>query len=180
MDFKKYMDSGRLHIQKIDPAELSPGEFAEEIRSRVVKDKVRVVDIDSLNGYIQAMTQEKFLTLQLHELLSFLGNQGVVTILVLAQQGLMGTMMQTPVDITYLADSVIITRYFEARGSVKKAVSVVKKRGGAHETTIREFRIDGGGITVGPPLEQFQGVMSGIPSYLRESKSILGPTDGGD
>jgi circadian clock protein KaiC len=180
MDFKKYMDSGMLHIQKIDPAELSPGEFAEEIRSRVVKDKVRVVDIDSLNGYLQAMTQEKFLTLQLHELLSFLGNQGVVTILVLAQQGMMGAAMQAPVDITYLADTVIITRYFEARGAVKKAVSVVKKRGGAHETTIREFRIDGGGITVGPPLEQFQGVMSGIPSYFGEIKSILGPPHGGD
>lgn len=180
MDFPKYMASGMLHIQKIDPAELSPGEFAEDIRRRVIENKVRVIDIDSLNGYIQAMTQEQFLTLQLHELLSFLGNQGVVTLLVLAQQGLMGAAMQTPIDITYLADTVIITRYFEARGAVKKAVAVVKKRGGAHETTIREFRIGKYGITVGKPLNQFQGVLSGIPSFLGDSQSVLDDTHADD
>jgi circadian clock protein KaiC len=167
MDLKKHLDSGMLHIQKVDPAELSPGEFADTIRNRVLRDGVRVIVIDSLNGYLHAMPQEEYLTLQLHELLAFLGTQGVVTLLVLAQQGMMG-LMQTPVDLTYLADTVIITRFFEALGSVRKAVSVIKKRGGAHETTIREFRIQAGGIVVGEPLKDFQGVLTGVPSLVRE------------
>jgi circadian clock protein KaiC len=118
-----------------------------------------------LNGYLHAMPEEEYLTLQLHELLAFLGAQGVVTLLVLAQQGMMGV-MQTPVDLTYLADTVIITRFFEALGTVRKAVSVIKKRGGAHETTIREFRIQAGGIVVGEPLRDFQGVLTGVPSLI--------------
>jgi circadian clock protein KaiC len=162
---KKHMDSGMLHVQKIDPAQLSPGELADQIRTRVLHDKVRVVVIDSLNGYIQAMPQEQFLTLQLHELLSFLGNQGVATLMVLAQQGLVGA-MQTPIDLTYLADTVVLTRYFEAKGMIRKAVSVIKKRSGPHETTLREFRIGKGGVSVGEPLTEFQGVLTGVPSYF--------------
>ena len=167
MDLQGPIDSGMLHVQKVDPAELSPGEFADAIRRRVLNDGVKVIAIDSLNGYLHAMPQEAYLTLQLHELLAFLGTQGVVTLLVLAQQGMMGV-MQTPVDLTYLADTVIITRFFEALGTVRKAVSVIKKRGGAHETTIREFRIQKGGIVVGEPLKNFQGVLTGVPSLVGE------------
>lgn len=174
MDLEKHIKSGKLHVQKIDPAELSSGEFAHLIRTRVLRDNLRVVAIDSLNGYLHAMPQEQFLTLQLHELLSFLGNQGVVTLLVLAQQGIMGSMMQTPVDLTYLADTVIITRYFEARGAVKKAVSVIKKRGSMHETTIREFSIGEGRLKVGPPLGHFQDVLTGVPSFVENDSSALG------
>jgi circadian clock protein KaiC len=163
IDLQKHIDSGLLHIQKIDPAELSPGEFADDIRNRVLNDGVKVVAIDSLNGYLHAMPQEQYLILQLHELLSFLGKKGVLTILVLAQQGIMGSMMQTPVDLTYLADTVVITRYFEARGAVRKAVSVIKKRGGMHESTIRELKIGLSGVNVGKPLENFQGVLTGVP-----------------
>jgi circadian clock protein KaiC len=173
MDLTKHMKSGMLEIRKIDPAELSPGEFADSIRRSVLERNVRVVVIDSLNGYLHAMPQEEFLTLQLHELLSFLGNQGVLTLLVLAQQGMMGAMMTTPVDLTYLADTVIITRYFEAMGQIKKAVSVLKKRGGAHESTIREFTIDRGGIEVGEPLANFQGVLTGVPVFHGDAGSIL-------
>jgi circadian clock protein KaiC len=165
MNLEKFMKNGLIAVQKIDPAELSPGEFAAGIRDAVLKDHVSMVVIDSLNGYLHAMPQEQFLVLQLHELLSFLGGQGVVTLMVLAQQGIMGTMMNTPVDLTYLADTVIITRYFEAAGAVKKAVSVVKKRGGNHESTIREFLIANGKISVGPPLEQFHGVLTGVPEF---------------
>jgi circadian clock protein KaiC len=165
MDLQKHIKSGLLHIQKVDPAELSPGEFADLIRTRVLREDLKVISIDSLNGYLHAMPQEEFLTLQLHELLAFLGNQGVVTLLVLAQQGMMG-MMQTPVDLTYLADTVIVTRYFEAVGSVRKAVSVIKKRAGLHETTIRELNIQKGGIVVGEPLTNFQGVLTGVPALI--------------
>jgi circadian clock protein KaiC len=166
MNLQKHLDAGLLTIQKVDPAELSPGEFADLIRTSVIENNTRMVVIDSLNGYLHAMPQEQFLILQLHELLSFLGNRGVLTILVLAQQGLMGATMSTPIDLTYLADTVLITRYFETCGAVKKAVSVIKKRGGAHESTIREFLVDSGGIKVGPPLQQFQGVLTGVPILL--------------
>lgn len=124
-----------------------------------MKDKTSVLVIDSLNGYMHAMPQEEFLILQLHELLSFLGSQGVVSLLVLAQQGIMGMSMSTPLDLTYLADTVLITRYFEARGAVKKAVSVIKKRGGMHESTIREFSVSSKGVEVGAPLEHFRGAI---------------------
>ncbi|MGE3263514.1 MAG: ATPase domain-containing protein [Bacteriovoracia bacterium] len=169
MNLEKHLASGMLSIQKIDPAELSPGEFADLIRNSVIKKKTQMVIIDSLNGYMHAMPQEQFLILQLHELLSFLGNQGVTTIMVLAQQGLMGAMMSTPIDLTYLADTVLITRYFEASGAVKKAVSIIKKRGGAHESTIREFSVSKNGINVGQPLEQFQGVLTGVPTLRKNA-----------
>lgn len=169
-DIQKYIDSGLIEIQKIDPAEMSPGEFSSRICEAVVDRNVKTLVIDSLNGYLHAMPQEQFLVLQLHELLSFLGGRGIVTIMVLAQQGLMGSLMSTPVDLTYLADTVLITRFFESRGSVKKAVSVIKKRGGYHETTIRELMLGEGGVTVGSPLRQFQGVLSGIPQLFEHGE----------
>jgi circadian clock protein KaiC len=164
MDLEKHVLSGRIHLQQIDPAELSPGEFADRIRCLVIEKKIRVLAIDSLNGYLHSMPQEQFLLLQLHELLSYLGNQGVVTILVLAQSGLMGQ-MHTPIDLTYLADTVVITRYFEALGAVRKAVSVIKKRSGGHEPTIREFSISSEGLMFGEPLADFQGVLTGVPEF---------------
>jgi len=124
---------------------------------------LKVVVIDSLNGYLQAMPEERFMTVQLHELLTYLGQQGVTTILVVAQHGLMGAGMHAPVDVTYLADAVVLTRFFELRGRVKKALSVVKKRAGAHEETIRELRLGPGGISVGEPLENLRGILTGVP-----------------
>lgn len=178
MDLEKYVRDGTMDIQKIDPAQLSPGEFSHLIRKSVLEKNTRMIIIDSLNGYLHAMPQEEFLTLQLHELFAFLAGQGVVTLMVLAQQGLMGVTMTTPIDLTYLADTVIITRYFEAVGAVKKAVSVVKKRGGKHETTIREFSMGSGGVVVGNALSQFHGVLSGIPTYVGQNASMLGEPSG--
>ena len=167
--------SGRICVQQIDPAEMSPGEFAHLVRQSVQRDGVQVVIIDSLNGYMNAMPEERFLVLQMHELLSTLNQLGVVTILVLAQHGLMGP-MQTPLDISYLSDAVLMLRYFEAEGRVRRAVSVVKKRSSAHEDTIREFRLTGEGIKVGPPLTEFQGILTGVPNY-RGGASPLLPTE---
>ena len=173
MDLQKYIDLGTLQIQKVDPAQLSPGEFADLIKTTVIRNQTSVLVIDSLNGYFHAMPQETFLTLQLHELLAFLGSHGVVTLLVLAQQGIMGMAMTTPVDLTYLADTVVITRYFEAMGAVKKAVSVIKKRGGFHESTIREYSVGKQGIDVGAPLTQFRGVLTGVPEFVGKNDSIM-------
>ena len=145
IDLEEQVDGRqRSTIVQVDPAELSPGEFAHAIREAVEATRRQVVVIDSLNGYLNAMPEERFLTIQLHELLMYLGQQGVATILIGAQQGLIGTQMQTPVDASYLADAVILLRYFEAKGEVRQAISVVKKRGGAHERTIREFAMHDG------------------------------------
>jgi circadian clock protein KaiC len=165
MDIQKHLDAGTMKIAKIDPAQLSPGEFADQIRTAVLKDNFKVVTIDSLNGYLHAMPQEQFLTLQLHELLTFLSSQGVATLLVLAQQGMMGHMMNTPIDLTYLADTVVITRYFENSGTVRKAVSVIKQRSGIHESTIRELTFTDQGLVVGKPLTEFRGVLTGVPEF---------------
>jgi circadian clock protein KaiC len=132
--------------------------------------------IDSLNGYLHAMPEERLLTVQMHELLTYLGHKGVATFLVLAQHGMIGQ-MQAPVDTTYLADTVILFRYFEARGAVRQAISVVKKRSGRHERTIRELRLDGG-IRVGEPLADFRGVLTGTPTYDGDAGSLLRPKDG--
>ena len=169
---RTHVDSGRLAIQQIDPAEMSPGEFAALVRDAVEKRNARVVVIDSLNGYLNAMPNEKFLILQMHELLSYLNQLGVVTLLVLAQHGLMGP-MQSPLDISYLSDTVIMLRYFEADGTVRRALSVVKKRSGAHEYAIREFLLAQGGLQVGPPLKQFRGIFTGTPNYLGEEKPLM-------
>ena len=157
--------AGFLRIQQIDPAEMSPGEFAAAVRRSVEEEEARVVVIDSLNGYLNAMPDERFLILQMHELLSYLGQLGVLTILVLAQHGLVGP-MDTPLDMSYLSDAVIMLRYFEVAGTVRRALSVVKKRSGNHEHTIREFKLSTNGIRLGPPLKQFAGVLSGTPQYL--------------
>lgn len=170
MDLKKYIDQGSLKIRKVDPAQMSPGEFADMVRREVLHEKLKVLVIDSLNGYLHAMPQEQFLILQLHELLAFLGLQDVTTIMVLAQQGMMGV-MSTPIDLTYLADSVLISRYFELFGEVKKAVAVVKKRGGYHETAIRELFISREGVQVGEPLKKFQGVLTGVPTMVTDGEN---------
>ena len=175
MPLQAHVDSGRICVQQIDPAEMSPGEFAQLVRHSVQQDGVRVVIIDSLNGYMNAMPEERFLVLQMHELLSTLNQLGVVTILVLAQHGLMGP-MQTPLDISYLSDAVVMLRYFEAEGRVRRAISVVKKRSGAHEDTIREFRLTGKGVKVGPPLTEFQGILTGVPDYRGGATPLL-PTE---
>lgn len=159
------LNSGKIRVQQIDPAELSPGEFAAAVRHSVEVDGARVILIDSLNGYLNAMPDERFLILQMHELLSYLGQRGVVTILVLAQHGLVGP-METPLDISYLSDAVLMLRYFEYGGTVRRALSVVKKRSGDHEHTIREFRLGQHGVTLGPPMTEFSGIFSGTPRYI--------------
>ena len=172
MDLQPHIDSGHITLQKVDPAELTPGQFATLLRKATVGESADLVIIDSLNGYIHAMPEQQFLMLQLHELLSYLSNKGVVSIMILAQAGIMGS-MQSPLDLTYLADSVIITRFFEAFGRVKKAISVVKKRTGAHEETLRELKIAKGGVFVGPILEDFSGIFSGIPTFIGDKNKIM-------
>ena len=163
IDLRPHMTADLVKVQQVDPAELSPGELIHDIRLAVEQDHAKVIVIDSLNGYLNAMPGEKFLAVQLHELLMYLGQHGVATILIGAHQGLIGSAMITPVDASYLADAVILIRYFESQGEVRQAISVVKKRGGEHERTIREFRLLGGKIHVGQPLREFRGILSGIP-----------------
>jgi len=165
LGFDRAVAEGRLRLRQVDPAEIAPGELANEIIDGVDQHGVRMVVLDSLNGYVNAMPQEDYLHLHLHELLSFLNQKGVCTIMVLAQHGLLGH-MGTPVDVSYLADTVLLTRFFEARGAMKKAVSVVKKRSGSHEDTIRELTMSQNRIDVGGPLVNFEGVMTGVPRYL--------------
>ncbi|HTU26316.1 MAG TPA: ATPase domain-containing protein [Pirellulales bacterium] len=165
IDLKKHLDSGRVSVQQVDPAELSPGEFAHAIRRAVDRQHASVVVIDSLNGYLNAMPAERFLVIQLHEVLTYLGQAGVATLLIGAHQGLIGGSMVAPVETSYLADAVILLRYYELRGEIHQAISVVKKRGGAHERSIREFRMVDGQITVGEPLRDFRGVLTGVPIF---------------
>lgn len=163
MDLGPYLASGRLLVRQVDPAELSPGEFVHLIRQAVTEHRASVVVIDSLNGYLNAMPDERFLIVQLHELLTYLGQSGVATLLVGAQHGLIGMNMKTPVDASYLADAVVLLRYFEVDGEVRQAVSVVKKRGGAHERTIRDFTLSSTGVHIGEPLRHFRGILTGVP-----------------
>lgn len=163
---------GRITVMEIDPAELAPGEFVHLVIDHVRVKDVRIVIIDSLNGYMQAMPDVKFLNIQLHEMLSFLNRSGVLSLMTVAQHGLVGQ-MQTPVDLTYLADTVILLRFFEQGGRIKKAVSVIKKRIGNHEDTIREFRIDSTGLRVGEPLEEFNGVLTGTPTFRGKAEQML-------
>ncbi len=172
-------DSGRLMFQQIDPAELSPGEFTRIVRDRVERDDARLVIIDSLNGYLNAMPDGRFLILQMHELLTYLGQQGVLTILVMAQHGLVGP-METPLDISYLSDAVLMLRYFEYAGTVRRALSVVKKRSGDHEHTIREFKLSRRGLALGPPLKDFNGVLTGTPVYVGGGEPLLDGEHGKD
>ncbi len=171
-DFQKMVDDGHLHIEQVDAAELSPGEFAHRVREVVDKSKARTVAIDSLNGYSAAMPNENSLVLHIHELLQYLNRQGATTFLTVAQHGLVGD-MKAPVDVTYLADTVILLRYYEAIGRVKRAVSIIKKRTGWHEDTIREYRIANNGLALGEPLDEFQGVLRGVPNYVgKQDKPI--------
>ncbi len=172
LDLQALCDSGNLLIDAVDAAELSPGEFSEKVRNRVTKDEVRTIVIDSINGYQAAMPGEQSLILHLHELLQFLNRSGISTFLTVAQHGLVGD-MKSPVDVTYLADTVILLRYFEATGEVRRAVSIVKKRTGMHENTIREFVIDKRGITLGEPLRQFQGVLRGVPEIVGQGPEFM-------
>lgn len=172
MNLAGMVDAGKLMVEQVDAAEISPGEFAHRVRTTVTRENIRTVAIDSLNGYQAAMPEEQFLVLHLHELLQYLNRLGATTFLTMAQQGMMGDMRQ-PVDITYLADTAIILRYFEAMGRVRRAISVLKKRTGWHEDTIREFRISEKGLTLGAPLEQFQGVLRGVPAYVGGETTVL-------
>jgi circadian clock protein KaiC len=180
LDLTEQLASGRITIQQVDPAELSPGEFSNAVRLAVEgldgSPPAKLIVIDSLNGYLHAMPEERYLTAQLHELLTYLGHKGVVTFLVLAQQGMVG-MSIAPVDTSYLADSVMLFRYFEARGEVRQAISVAKKRSGKHERTIRELWLNGG-IRVGEPLANFQGVLTGVPTFVGEASSLMGLRNG--
>jgi circadian clock protein KaiC len=172
IDLEAMQRGGNLFIDQVDAAELSPGEFAHRVRKRVDENNVKTVLIDSLNGYQAAMPEENSLILHMHELLQYLNRQGTATFMTVAQHGLVGD-MKAPVDITYLADTVILLRYFEALGTVRRALSVIKKRTGAHEDTIREYRIDDRGLTIGEPLTEFQGVLRGVPIYVGESRPLI-------
>jgi circadian clock protein KaiC len=164
MDPYPLIKNNLLEIQQVDPAELSPGEFVARVRRRVEKEDLRVLVIDSLNGLLNAMPNEQFLSMQLHELFSYLGQQGIATITTMAQHGLIGSSMQSPVDVSYLADAVLLFRYFERAGEIRQALSVVKKRSGPHERAIRELVFGEGKVYVGKPLKQYEGILTGIPT----------------
>lgn len=166
MDLEPHLKSGRIKISHLDPAEVSPGEFVDLVRHSVEHNDARLVLIDSLNGFLQAMPGEQFLALHMHELLTYLNNRGVLTLMVLAQMGLVGSAMQTPIDVSYLADNILVLRYFEAGGEVRQAISMMKKRSGGHERSIRELRLGPDTIRVGAPLADFQGILSGTPISL--------------
>ncbi|CAH1654092.1 Circadian clock protein KaiC [Hyphomicrobiales bacterium] len=171
-DLERMSANGALHIEQVDAAELSPGEFAHRVRMRVTDAQAKTVVIDSLNGYQAAMPGENALILHVHELLQYLNRQGATTFLTVAQHGLVGD-MKSPVDITYLADTVILLRYFEALGRARRAVSVIKKRTGRHEDTIREFQINSTGLSLGQPLYEFQGVLRGVPNFVGPAEPLL-------
>jgi circadian clock protein KaiC len=178
MNLRSHLESGHLLLRSIDPAEVSPGEFDHLVRQCVEKEGVSLVVIDSLNGYLTSMPEERFLTLQMHELLSYLNRCGVATIMVMAQHGLLGAAMSTPIDVSYLADGVILLRFFEAAGSVRRAISVTKRRGGAHEDTIRELTLGAGRIDIGKRLVDFHGVLTGVPTFTGTLRNLSGVEDG--
>lgn len=172
IDMRSMVESGDLIVEQVDAAELSPGEFSQRVRNCVERHGVMTVVLDSLNGYQSAMPEENALVLHMHELLQYLNRQGATTFLTVAQHGLVGD-MKTPVDVTYLADTVILLRYFEALGRVRRAMSIIKKRTGSHEDTIREFRIGSYGIRLGEPLVGFQGVLRGVPHFVGSAPALL-------
>lgn len=173
MDLQAHIDSGLLELRQMDPAELSPGEFAWAIRECVEERDCKLIVLDSLNGYLSSMPQEKQLMLQMHELLSYLNQSGVVTFFVNPQNGLVGSMSTGNLNVSYMADTVIMFRYFEAGGRIRKAISVIKNRSGAHEDSIRELRIDAGGLRLSEPLRDFSGILTGTPQYVGESGFLL-------
>lgn len=173
LDLQKHVESGRLQIIQMDPAEISPGEFAWNILRQVEDRDARFVLFDSLAGYTSAMPQEQQIVLQMHELLSYLNQQGVVTLLINPQSGLLGTMATSGLNISFIADAIILLRFFEAQGRIRKAISVLKNRGGPHEDHIRELRIDSKGVRVGEPLIEFKGVLTGTPEYVGERSPLM-------
>jgi len=176
MDVREMVADGRLALRQIEPTELSPGEFAHDVVRAVEADEAQMVIIDSINGYLQSMPEERLLPIQVHELLSYLSAHGVTTLLTLVQRGIFGSPVDEAADVSYLADNVVLLRYFEVSGAVRQAVSVVKKRSGNHERTIRECRVGHGGLHVGPPLHEFQGVLTGVPQYVGQAGPLM-PSD---
>jgi len=172
MDLEPYLQNGQLELRAIDPAEMSPGEFADAIRRTVEDHSATLVVVDSLNAYLQAMPNEQFLVLQMHEMLTYLGQKGVVSLLILGLHGVMGD-IRSDVDLSYLSDTVVQLRYFEAHGEVRQAISVIKTRTARHERTIREFQIGSHGLRLGEPLRQFQGVLTGVPTFSGEGKTLM-------
>ncbi|WP_380788223.1 ATPase domain-containing protein [Sphingomonas sp. R86521] len=172
MDLKPFLDTGDLELRAIDPAEMSPGEFANAIRNAVEDHGSTLVVVDSLNAYLQAMPNEQFLILQMHEMLTYLGQKGIVSLLILGLHGVMGD-IRSDVDLSYLSDTVVQLRYFEAHGEVRQSISVIKTRTARHERTIREFQIGSNGLQVGEPLRQFQGVLTGAPTFLGEGTTLM-------
>ena len=170
---RRHVESGRVVVRQVDPAELSPGEFTHILRRAVEEEGARMIVIDSLSGYFNAMPEERFLTVQLHELFTFLRQHGVVVLLTLPQHGFVGPNVGGPIEVSYLADTVVLLRYFEFGGTVRKAISVLKKRSGRHETTIRELMLDANGLRVGPALEHVQGVLSGTPIFSGEEGTLM-------
>lgn len=168
--------AGRIKLRRLDPAQLSPGQFDHAVREAVEVGGSRVVVIDSLNGYLNAMAEESMVLMQLHELLTYLGQRGVLSLLTVAQHGLIGDQTHAPLDASYLADTVILLRYFEAEGELRQAMSVVKKRTGQHERAIRELKL-GPGVRIGPPLKEFRGVLGGSPVFLGSGGALLGNGD---
>ena len=171
---------GRLRLQQVEPTELSPGEFSNQVVDAVEKDGVRLVVIDSINGFLQSMPEERLMPIQVHELLSFLATKGVSCIMTLVQRGIFGSPVEEVAEISYLADTVVLLRYFEVGGMVRLAASVVKKRSGDHERTIRESRVQHGGLRIGPPLLEFQGVLTGVPSFIGRTRDLLDPVPDAD
>ncbi|RXD06759.1 circadian clock protein KaiC [Sphingomonas sp. UV9] len=172
MDLMPYVDSGQLELRAIDPAEMSPGEFSGAVRAAVEEHGAKVVVIDSLNAYLQAMPNEQFLILQMHEMLTYLGQKGIVSLLILGLHGITGD-VRSDVDLSYLSDTIVQLRYFEAHGEVRQAISVIKTRTARHERTIREFQIGSNGLLVGEPLREFQGVLTGVPTFSGEGKTLM-------
>ena len=166
IDIVPHITNKKITIQRVDPAELTPGELVASVQKHVEQENARMVVIDSLNGYLQSMPGEQFLAVHLHELLAYLGNRGVLTLMVLAQAGSMGSGLQSAVDVSYLADNILLLRYFESKGEVRQAISIIKRRGGNHEHTIRELKLGPKQIHIGRPLQEFQGVLTGTPVFL--------------
>ncbi|HEX9015806.1 MAG TPA: ATPase domain-containing protein, partial [Chloroflexota bacterium] len=177
INVRPHIEAGRIAITQLDPAQVSPGEFIEDARREVEEKGTRLIVIDSLNGYLNAMAEERAVLVQLHEFLTYLGSRGVLTLMTIAQSGLVGPSLESPLDASYLADTVIVLRYFESAGSVRKAIAVMKKRTGRHENSLREFRM-GPGIQVGQPLREFQGVLSGVPAFLGGKELLLDRAEG--
>jgi circadian clock protein KaiC len=170
IDIRPHLATGKIAIQRVDPAEMTPGELVANVQQLIEEKNVRLVIIDSLNGYLQSMPGEDFLAVHLHELLAYLGNRGVLTLMILAQAGMLGSSLQSAVDVSYLADNILLLRYFEAQGTVRQAISTVKRRSGSHEHTIRELKLGPDRIHIGAPLKDFHGVLSGTPTFLGGAK----------